>query len=175
MCLDLWLEFSSPRRLVMRSLVWLVLMFFGVAPCFAQSRSPQMLPFPTHPMELSKLPPLGFDAGLDAIRCGGDYFLQQDNPNTKPRGMRIWALVKLGDDEHLISFLSEKWDTVIDESRKVPTVEYVLPGPVVAELTGEELMPRLFVGDGLTLTVRISKAEYQKASQCLPAPGAHDV
>ena len=155
----------------MRISIWVVLVFLvGIAPSFAQIQ-PQVVPIPTDPMELSKLPPAGRDAELDTLRCGNsEYFLKEDNPRATPRGVRISVLVDRNGARQIIIFLREKYRVVIDESRKIPTVEYGFPrGAAGAVLNPDKENPSLYVED-LTLTVRISRAEYTKAATCLPTP-----
>lgn len=130
----------------------------------------QKVPFPTTPMELVRLPAVGVEKELDAARCGGDYFLWEENPNQKPVGLRVFMVARSGHDVHMMGFLKPRYRTVLDESRSTPTVEYLLPEKgAVAEYTPNGATPKIHV-ENVVLVLKMTRAEYNKAKKCLPTP-----
>ena len=148
----------------------LIVFFVGGVP-ESQAQTNLFASVSTEEVEIPRLPPMSKNVELDMMRCGGDYFLWEGNPKTIPRGMRTGVLVQqLGSSLQGVFFPKERYRTIFDESKNIPTVEYNSMVGVGVVLRPSNRLPWIFIGEGAGLTVRLSEAEYKKASKCLPEP-----
>lgn len=133
---------------------------------------------------ITKLKP-GNETDTMLSRCG-DHFLFWKNPiGLRPPGPRVGFMTEYRDGDPqiegkdttlLLAFLYEKLRVVIDNSKKLPTSRVVLTESAKKELEqfrGNDHQALLFAMRTSSIrevVIRISQADYKKASACLPTP-----
>jgi|SRR3989344_1453617 len=121
-------------------------------------------------VKVLRLPPVGWNFELDEMRCGGDYFLSENNLETLPLGAKTGILVETGKLLRGVLFLKTRYQVVFDETESTPTIKYgAFSGAAIVFMPSNKIS-WLFIGDGATIILRLSKAEFKKASKCLPGP-----
>jgi hypothetical protein len=152
-----------------RLFVMLLLVFVCVVGLFAQSpfQVPQGSDVWKKEWQLQKLPATA--VGVNEVKCG-PYFvgMRETTGDTFIVGV---VDLKLRPQGNMFIDAQNAWRTIIDEGKKdAPTVEYVPTNIAVVDVFKANSIGIFSIATAVNAKLRISQADYEVATRCLPPP-----